>query len=98
MIMNEITFPDFIKNRTRETKRWLNWLVFCAMFFIGQVTVFAQFPAPYCNVSEPYGVEEITKVEFESLIIENTNDSDVLLDYTSEVANVTVGESYAITV
>lgn len=96
--MNKITFSDFIKNRTRKTKRWFNLFVFCLMYFMGQ-TVFAQFPAPYCNVSGPYDVEEITKVEFgDDIVIENTNTSDVLLNYTSEVANVIAGEPYTITV
>lgn len=96
--MNKITFSDFIKNRTRKTKRWFNLFVFCLMCFMGQ-TVFAQFPAPYCNVSGSYDVEEITKVEFgDDIVIENTNTSDVLLNYTSEVANVIAGEPYTITV
>ena len=60
------------------------------------------FPDPYCNIGELYWeveVEEITHVEFgDDVDINNTNDEDPLIDFTSEVAEVTIGETYTLTV
>ncbi len=44
--MNRFTLDDsFTKtNRTRKTKRWLGWLTFCMLFFVGQIG----FSQTYC--------------------------------------------------
>lgn len=39
--MNEFTFSDFVKNRTKRTKRLLGWLTFCMVFLFGHQS-FAQ--------------------------------------------------------
>lgn len=35
--MKRITLLDFNKSRTRKTTRWLGWLSFCMMIFMGQI-------------------------------------------------------------
>src|SRR5690606_5166194 len=63
-------------------------------------TSYAQFPSPYCQINSNYwGVEEITSVVFgDDTIITNTNDTDILVNFTSTVADVEHGETYTITV
>src|SRR5690606_25562793 len=60
----------------------------------------AQEPIIYCEInSDYYGVEEITSVVFgDDTTITNTNATDILIDFTSIVANVEHGETYTITV
>ena len=55
------------------------------------------FPDPYCDI-DPTGttVEEITSVDFAGNNISNANASSILVDKTSNVIDVTPGETYTI--
>src|SRR5690554_3957103 len=57
-------------------------------------------PIIYCEInSDYYDVEEITSVVFgDDTTITNTNDTDILVDFTSTIADVEQGETYTITV
>ena len=55
------------------------------------------FPSPYCDL-EDTSVEEITSVVFGGTTITNSNDTDILIDKTANVVNVTPGQTYTITV
>lgn len=44
--MRKIIFKDPDKIRTSKTKRWLGWLTFCMMMFVGQIG-FAQIDYAY---------------------------------------------------
>ncbi|MDM1044209.1 T9SS type A sorting domain-containing protein [Myroides sp. 1354] len=94
--MNNITYLDVLSMKTQKSSRWPHCLLLFLIFFISPFA-FAQFPAPYCDV-DGYSVEEITKIEFAGVEIENTDDSSFLLDYTTEIAEVVAGQSYTITV
>jgi len=67
------------------------------LILLSSPLAFAQFPAPYCTV-DGYGVEEITKIEFDGLEITNTNDTSFLVNHTAEVAEVVAGQTYTLTV
>lgn len=58
------------------------------------------FPAPYCTITDAddVTVEEITTVNFGSSTITNTNDLDVLLDFTTTQVSVAPGQPYIISV
>lgn len=94
--MKKITFTS-LNNHTKKPKYWQRLLVLGVIFLGGQ-SAFAQFPAPYCNINGNAGVQEITKVEFDNLVIPNANDTDILIDYTSEISDVTVEQTYTLTV
>ena len=55
------------------------------------------FPGPYCDVTEYEGVEEITQVSLNGVVINNTNTTDPLVDFTDEVVTLEKGQSYTIT-
>lgn len=94
--MNKTTYLQVDVKNTPERSRWLSWLVLFFTLFISPFA-FAQFPAPYCEV-DGYAVEEITTIEFAGVEINNTNDVDFLVDFTTSVAEVTAGETYTLTV
>ncbi|MDN6310561.1 MAG: T9SS type A sorting domain-containing protein [Flavobacteriaceae bacterium] len=58
------------------------------------------FPSPYCDIDDDgTTTEEITAIEFAETSITNTTDAiSILIDETSTVADVAVGETYTITV
>ncbi len=58
------------------------------------------FPAPYCTISDPddVGVEEITTVNFSGATITNSNDVDVLVNYTATLVPVAPGQIYTLQV
>lgn len=58
------------------------------------------FPDPYCTISDPNDVtvEEITTVSFNEVIINNTNTSDVLVDFTSTPIAVNQGQTFSLKV
>ena len=55
------------------------------------------FPGPYCDVTEYEDVEEITQVSLNGVVINNTNTTDPLVDFTDEVVTLEKGQSYTIT-
>ncbi len=58
------------------------------------------FPSPYCEITDASDVivEEISKVDFAGTSITNTNSTDVLIDKTDVVVDVTAGETYNLAV
>src|SRR5690554_3634186 len=58
------------------------------------------FPSPYCDIVDSGSVivEEITKVDFAGTSIVNDNTTDVLIDKTDIIVDVTVGETYTLSV
>ena len=58
------------------------------------------FPTPYCAIaeSEEVSVEEISSINFNSVLITNTNFSDVLVDLTSNLIPVSPGQTYPLKV
>lgn len=56
------------------------------------------FPNPYCNITELEDIEEITEVSFANTVITNTNISDILVDFTSNIINVEPGQTYTLQV
>ncbi len=58
------------------------------------------FPSPYCDIedAEDVWVEEITKVELAGTTITNDNSTDVLIDKTSVIVNVTASDTYNLSV
>lgn len=94
--MNKTTYLQVDVKNTPERSRWLSWLVLLFTLFISPFA-FAQFPVPYCEV-DGYSVEEITTIEFAGVEINNTNDTDFLVDFTTSIAEVTAGETYTLTV
>ncbi|WP_410878688.1 MBG domain-containing protein [Myroides sp. DW712] len=94
--MNKITHLPVCEKNKAKRSRWLaGWLLFFTLF--SSSFAFAQFPSPYCDV-EGGDVEEITKIEFVGVEINNTNDVDLLVDFTANVAEVTAGQTYTLTV
>lgn len=57
----------------------------------------AGFPSPYCDL-DPTSVEEITSIDFANVNITNSDDSLILIDKTANVADLTPGETYTLTV
>ncbi|WP_178984875.1 T9SS type A sorting domain-containing protein [Winogradskyella helgolandensis] len=58
------------------------------------------FPSPYCDIPElanPWGVEEISTVNFSDASIVNTDDISILVDETATIANVAPDETYTLT-
>ena len=94
--MNKITYLSVCEKNKAKRSRWLFCLLLLFTFF-SSPSAFAQFPAPYCDV-EGADVEEITKIEFAGVEINNTNDVDFLVDFTTSVAEVTAGQTYTLTV
>lgn len=71
------------------------------LFAIFTATLNAQdFPAPYCAIAdaEDVSVEEITSIAFSDVTINNTNDTDVLVNITSTSVPVTPGQAYSLKV
>ncbi len=58
----------------------------------------AQFPSPYCDITEVEGVEEITSITFGGATIANSNTTAILADYLATIANVDPGSTYPIVV
>ncbi|WP_158961473.1 MBG domain-containing protein [Myroides fluvii] len=94
--MNNSTYLNVLTIKKQKNNRWLQWLLLFLILLSGPLA-FAQFPSPYCEV-DGYSVEEITKIEMAGVEINNTNDSDFLVDFTTSVAEVAVGQAYTLTV
>ena len=95
--MKKITLLNFKEVRN-------SWRVYLALLFLFTgSSVFAQFPAPYCNIGFGSGTEPITSVQFAG--INNTSTNQIssasagfgLEDYTSISGTVTPTLSYPIT-
>lgn len=56
------------------------------------------FPDPYCAIPAEGTVELISSVKFGDLLIQNENDTDVLIDKTEQNVTVAAGQTYTITV
>lgn len=59
------------------------------------------FPSPYCTITDAdeVSVEEISRVDFGSDMINNSNDVDVLIDFTSTTGfAVSPGQTYSLKV
>ncbi|MGG5506524.1 MULTISPECIES: MBG domain-containing protein [unclassified Myroides] len=94
--MNNSTNLIVLNQRKRKRTRGFHLLLLFITCFIGQVS-FAQFPSSYCDV-EGDDVEEITQIRFAGLSISNSNDDDLLIDRTTDIANIVRGQSYSIEV
>lgn len=74
-----------------------NYLFVVVLGLILSYSCFAQFPSPYCNISDDYGdVEEITTISFEGIPFTNTNTTSILVDHTDVFVEVERGGSYTI--
>ncbi|MFD1015797.1 T9SS type A sorting domain-containing protein [Winogradskyella rapida] len=71
-----------------------------ALLFIALGLQAQTFPAPYCEIAdeEDVSVEEISMVSFADVNFVNTDVSSVLIDATSSVASLSLGEIYTIEV
>lgn len=69
------------------------------LIFLFSFNLYAQFPAPYCDI-DPMGttVEEITSVSFAEIDITNTDSSSILVDATENIGFMNQGDSYSFTV
>lgn len=56
------------------------------------------FPYPYCDITPGASVEEITSINFDNNSITNTNSASLLIDETSTIVNVNLGETYLVAV
>lgn len=58
------------------------------------------FPSPYCAITDAdeVTVEQITSVDFNGVVINNTNSTDPLVDFTTTLVPVTPGQTYSIKV
>ena len=69
-----------------------------AIALISICTQAQTFPSPYCDLDSGSTTEEITSITFGETIIENSNTSDALIDFTSTNINITSGQTYSIVV
>lgn len=73
--------------------------IFTLSVLLGTLLTNAQnFPTPYCNITEVEEVEEITQVSLNGTVITNNNTTDIVVNKTSTVINLTKGQQYTITV
>ena len=58
------------------------------------------FPAPYCTITDydEVSVEEITSINFNNVVINNTNTIDPLVDLTTNLIPITPGQTYSLKV
>lgn len=56
------------------------------------------FPTPYCEIDQYLNVEEITSVDFNGTVIENSDLESILLNFTSTIVDVAQDQSYTIAV
>lgn len=78
-------------------KKIYSFFVFFGLAFYAH----AQFPAPYCPISFPSGVEPITLVQFAGIDNSNpaaTSGASAHIDFTAVSGTVNTGDSYPVTV
>jgi hypothetical protein len=73
-------------------------LVFAALLTFG--TQAQEFPFPYCEITDAadVSVEEITSVNFDGIMISNTDMSSVLVDQTNIIVSALIGATSTIEV
>ena len=74
-------------------------ITFVFAFFTAVINA-QTFPNPYCGITEPdeVVVEEITSISFNNVVINNINDTDVLIDFTATSVPVASGQTYSLKV
>ena len=74
-------------------------ITFLLAFFTAALNA-QTFPAPYCAIadSDEVSVEEITTVNFNNVIISNTNTASVLVDFTTTVVPIIPSQVYSLKV
>lgn len=70
------------------------------LFILMTISLQAQnFPEPYCDIDgSETTTEEITSIVFADADITNTDVTSILVDKTSDIGNLQIGETYTITV
>lgn len=79
--------------------RIMRKITFVFAFFTAALNA-QNFPSPYCVIadSDEVSVEEITSISFNGVTINNTNATDVLLDFTATNIPITPGQTYSLKV
>ena len=74
-------------------------ITFVFAFFTAALNA-QNFPSPYCVIADTdeVSVEEITTVDFNGVMMNNTNALDVLVDFTTTPVPVNQGQTYSLKV